>query len=120
MELQSDYPFCLPRGYVDDSGEVHREGCMRLANALDEIEAVDDPRVIENEAYLPVVLLARVVTRLGMLPAVSPKVIAGLFASDLAYLEDLYLRLNSLERVQVQAICPQCSAQFQLQVSPLS
>lgn len=114
-----DFAFTLPRGYIDASGQVQREGRMRLATALDEIEAVQDPRVQANEAYLPVLLLSRVVTQLGALPLVTPAIIAGLFAIDLAYLEDLYQRLNSPEPVHVGAVCPYCSGQFQLQVAPL-
>ncbi len=88
--------------------------------ALDEIESLKDPRVLANEAYLPVVLLSRVVTRLGDLAQIGPQIIEGLFAVDLAYLEDLYMRLNSPEKVVVSAVCPQCSTQFHLQVAPLS
>ena len=119
MDLQLEYPFSLPRGYVDADGRLHRDGTMRLAIALDEIESVQDPRVRSNEAYLPIILLSRVVTRLGDLPAIPPQVIASLFAADLAYLEDLYLRLNLQERVTVGAVCPHCSTAFQLQVAPL-
>ena len=93
---------------------------MRLATALDEIEAFQDPRVQGNDAYLPVLLLSRVVTRLGNLPAITPPVIAAMFAVDVAYLEDLYQRLNSPEPVVVGAVCPLCSTQFQLQISPLA
>lgn len=117
--MQTTFPFALPRGYVDADGQLHKVGEMRLAFAIDEIEAVRDPRVQANEAYLPVLLLSRVVTRLGTLPAVGPQVIAGLFAIDLAYLEDLYERLNSPEPVVLGAVCPQCSAQFELAVAPL-
>lgn len=119
MSLQTEFEFTLPRGYLDSTGIVHRGGCMRLATALDEIECLNDPRVQESEAYLPLILLSRVITRLGNVPAVSPQVIAGLFASDLAYLEDLYLRLNCAEQILLGAICPQCSAHFQLRVAPL-
>ena len=119
MDLQTDVGFTLPRGYIDASGHAHCEGRMRLATALDEIQSLGDPRVQTNEAYLPVVLLSRVVTRLGDLPAVTPRVIEGLFAADLAYLEDLYQRLNSSEGVVLGVVCPQCSTQFQLQVAPL-
>lgn len=119
MNVQTEFDFTLPRGYVDASGRVHREGRMRLATALDEIASMEDPRVQASEAYLPVILLSRVVMRLGDLPAVTPQVIEGLFASDLAYLEDLYQRLNSPESVVVGAVCPHCNTQFQLQVAPL-
>ena len=118
--MDTHFEFTLPRGYVDPAGTVHRRGEMRLATALDEIEPLQDPRVRQNEAYLPVLLLARVVVRLGSLEAVTPAVIEALFAGDLAYLQDLYLRLNDSEPVVVSAICPHCNSQFQLQVSPLA
>ena len=119
MSVQTEFEFSLPRGYLDATGGLHREGCIRLATARDEIESVQDPRVGANGAYLVVLLLSRVVTRLGDLPAVTPQVVEGLFASDLAYLEDLYQRLNSPQRVAVGAVCPACGTQFQLQVAPL-
>ena len=115
----TEYLFTLPRGYVDATGQVHREGSMRLATALDEIEAMQSPRVLANEAYLPVALLSRVITRLGSLPSLSPAVIEQFYVADLAFLEDLYLRLNSYEHVDIDAICPHCDKSFQLQVSPL-
>lgn len=117
--MQTQFEFSLPRGYIDSSGQVHRTGIMRLATALDEIESTQHPRVQQNEAYLPVILLSRVVTRLGDLPAVDPGVIENLFAADLASLEDLYLRLNAHSRVTLGAVCPQCQAHFQVQVAPL-
>ena len=120
MSLQTEFDFILPRGYVDGAGQVQRHGRMRLATALDEIESWQDLRVQANEAYLTVVLLSRVVTSLGNLPAVTPQVIAGLFAVDLVYLEDLYQRLNNPEPVVIGAICPHCSSQFQLRVAPLA
>jgi cell division septal protein FtsQ len=119
MNLRTDIPFTLPRGYVDASGLVHQTGRMRLATALDEIESYQDPRVQANEAYLPVVLFSRVIVQLGALPAITVQVIEGLFASDLAYLEDLYQRLNSPGRVTLGVVCPQCGTQFQVQVAPL-
>lgn len=119
MTFHTEFEFLLPRGYVDEAGQIHRHGNMRLATALDEIQSLDAPLVQANEAYLPVVLLSRVITQLGSLPAISPQVIEGLFASDLAYLEDLYLRLNSPEVVTVGAVCPTCSTHFALQVAPL-
>ena len=119
MSLQIEFPFTLPRGYVDSFGQVQREGRMRLAYALDEIESVQDPRVQANEVYLPVLLLSRVIVQLGTLLVVTLQVIAGLFVIDLAYLEDLYQRINNPEEVIVGAVCPQCSTQFQLQVAPM-
>jgi len=118
MTLQTTFEFQLPRGYLDAAGNLQRSGTMRLATALDEIAACDHPRVQQNEAYLPVALLSRVVVRLGELPVVSTAVIEGLFASDLAYLEDLYERVNSPEPVVFETVCPSCSAPLQVQVSP--
>jgi hypothetical protein len=117
---QMEFEFTLPKGYVDANGQVHQYGRMRLATALDEIEPMQDPRVRHNEAYLAVLLLARVVTRLGDLPAVTPRVIEGLFAADLAFLQDLYQRLNSTDSIVVGAVCPHCNGQFQLEVAPLA
>jgi hypothetical protein len=119
MNFQTQFDFTLPRGYVDATGKVHRSGRMRLAIALDEIETLQDPRILENEAYLPLVLLSRVILRLGELESVTPQLIANLFASDLAYLEDLYLRLNSQVNVLLSTVCPHCSNQFGLRVTPL-
>ncbi len=119
MNFATEFDFALPRGYVDAMGQVHRTGRMRLATALDEIQAVQDPRVQANEAYLPVILLSRVLTHLGALPRITPEVIADLFVIDLAYLEDLYQRINSPQPVIVGTVCPHCSGQFQLQVTPL-
>ncbi len=117
--MHTEFEFTLPRGYVDESGQLHRNGRMRLATAVDEIEAVEHPKVQEKESYLPVLLLGRVVTQLGTLPAVGPRIIAQLYAADFAYLQDLYLRLNSPEPVWMTAVCPHCSQEFQLQVAPL-
>jgi hypothetical protein len=119
MALQTVFQFRLPRGYVSANGQVHQDGQMRLATALDEIESMADPHVRDNEAYLPVVLFSRVITRLGELAPVGVPVIAGLFASDLVYLEELYLRINSAENIVVSAVCPYCSKHFHLQTAPL-
>jgi hypothetical protein len=114
-----EFEFELPRGYLGEDGQLQRKGSMRLATARDEIEPLRDPRVQANEAYLVILLLSRVITRLGNLEAVTPGVVEGLFASDLAYLQDLYQRLNAPESVIVGAVCPNCSTQFQLRVAPL-
>jgi len=94
MTLQTEFPFTLPRGYLDDHGTLHREGVMRLATARDEIEPLRDARVKENEAYLTVIVLSRTIVKLGSLPQVTPKTIEGLFSSDLAHLQDFYTRIN--------------------------
>jgi len=93
--FQTEVEFELPKGYVDEAGTLHRRGTMRLATAADEILPLRDPRVQSNEAYLAVIVLARVVTRLGSLPDVHPGVVEGLYASDFAYLQRLYERLNA-------------------------
>ena len=110
--LRTEYPFVLPRGYVDDAGVVHRDGVMRLATARDEILPQRDPRVRENEAYLTVLLLSRVITRLGSLSEVHPGIVENLFASDLAFLQDLYRRVNQEGTSQVAVSCPACQHEF--------
>jgi hypothetical protein len=94
--FQTEFEFTLPCGYLDAEGTLHREGVMRRATAADEILPLKDPRVQSNEAYVVIILLSRVVTRLGSVAAINPKVIEGLFATDLAFLQDLYNRVNQL------------------------
>ena len=115
--LQTEYEFTLPLGYVDGEGNLHREGVMRLATAGDEILPLKDPRVQSNEAYLILILLARVVTRLGAVGQVNPKVIEGLYAADLAYLQELYNRINHDGKPALQAVCPQCAARFEVEMN---
>ena len=110
--LQTEFQFVLPRGYRDDSGTVHREGAMRLATARDEIMPQSDFRVRENPAYLTVLLLTRTVTRLGSLTEVDSYVIENLFASDLAFLQDLYRRINQEGRTEAAVTCPNCGNEF--------
>ena len=95
--FQTEVEFTLPKGYLDEHGVLHKRGVMRLATAADEILPLRDPRVQQNEAYLTVIVLARVITQLGSLPDVHVGVIEGLFASDLAYLQRLYDRLNAAD-----------------------
>ncbi len=114
--LRTEFPFVLPRGYVDEAGAVHRDGVMRLATARDEIAPLRDPRVRDNEAYLTVLLLARVVTRLGTLPRMSPEVIEGMFASDLAFLQELYRRINQEGTSQAAVTCPGCGHEFTVEI----
>jgi len=96
-EFQTEIEFELPKGYVDDAGTLHRRGVMRLATAADEILPLRDPRVQQNEAYLAVIVLSRVIVRLGSLPNIHPGIVEGLYASDLAYLQRLYERFNAAE-----------------------
>ena len=117
--MQTEFEFTLPRGYVDDEGGVHRDGLMRLATAMDEIAPLRDPRVRGNDAYLSIILLSRVITRLGTLPTVSPRVIERLFSADMAYLQDFYRRINDVEANRITATCPACDHRFEVEVVPL-
>jgi hypothetical protein len=110
--LRTEYPFTLPRGYVDEHGQVHRDGVMRLATARDEIAPQTDSRVRQNPSYLTVILLERTVTRLGALPAVDTFVVENLFASDLAFLQDLYRRINQEGLTVAEITCPACGHEF--------
>jgi hypothetical protein len=112
MELKTEYEFVLPRGYVDSEGNIHREGVMRLANAKDEIVPLNDLRVQRNRAYLIIVLLSRVIVRLGTLPEVNTGIIENLFAGDLRFLEEMYNRINE-DEATVRVSCPECGAHFE-------
>jgi hypothetical protein len=110
--LRTEFAFELPRGYVDESGTLHRSGVMRLATARDELVPLRDDRVRENAAYLTVVLLARVVTRIGAVTDVHAGVIENLFACDLAFLQDMYRRVNSEGHTRAGVACPECGHTF--------
>lgn len=114
--LRTEFAFELPRGYVDGDGQVHRDGVMRMATAGDEIRPLRDPRVRDNEAYLTVLLLARVVTRLGTASQITPAVIEALFAPDLAFLQDLYRRINQEGHTHADVRCPSCNEEFSVDV----
>src|SRR6476620_5927683 len=110
--LRTEFSFLLPRGYVDGAGTVHRDGVMRLATARDELVPLRDDRVRENPAYLTVVLLGRVVTRIGAIDDVHPGIIENLFASDLAFLQDLYRRVNQEGHTHARVACPHCDSEI--------
>lgn len=95
--LQTEFEFTLPKGYLDNDGNVHRIGVMRLAKAMDEIIPLRDPRVKSNPAYATVIILSRVITRLGALEEVTPAVVENFFACDLSYLQSFYRQINELE-----------------------
>lgn len=114
MAFQTEFKFTLPRGYVDDTGMVHKEGIMRLANAADEILPLKDPRVVQNTGYLSIILLARVVTKLGSLPAIDTRIIEKLFTMDLAYLQDLYQRINTEDVPVYHGVCPHCGEEMEV------
>jgi hypothetical protein len=115
--VRTEFSFTLPIGYVDENGVSHRDGTMRLATARDEILPLRDPRVQDNEAYLTVLLLSRVITSLGTLPAINTNVIEGMFAADLAMLQDLYRRVNAEGHTRVAVACPACSHEFAVDIS---
>lgn len=115
--LRTEFAFELPVGYLDDDGQVHKQGMIRLARARDEIAPLRDPRVRDNEAYLTVLLLSRTITRLGTLPAITPGVIEGLFATDLAFLQDLYRRVNKEGHTRASVSCPSCNTDFTVDVA---
>jgi hypothetical protein len=114
--LVTEVDFELPKGYVDAEGTLHRSGVMRLATAADEIYPLKDPRVQSWPAYLIVILLSRVVTKLGGLKEVNPGVIEGLFSEDLAHLQDLYNRINGLSATTVTTRCPHCGEPHEVEV----
>lgn len=119
MSLQTDFPFTLPRGYVDSEGRLHKEGTMRLATAKDEVAPLQDHRVKNNPGYLAVILLARVVTRLGDLPQVYPQLIEDLPVADFAYLQALYRRINEHGHNRLSVTCPACEKTFEVEAEPL-
>ncbi|MBB5936601.1 hypothetical protein [Streptomyces zagrosensis] len=112
QRLRTEFSFELPRGYVDESGTVHRSGVMRLATARDELVPLRDDRVRENSAYLSVVLISRVLTRLGTIEDIHPGIVEDLFASDLAFLQDFYRRINAEGHTRASVTCPACREAF--------
>ena len=117
MAFQTEFEFTLPRGYFDMDGNIHREGVMRLANAGDEILPLRDPRVQQNPGYLSIILLSRVITKLGSLPAVDTRVVENLYTMDLAYLQDLYEKINTMDMPHYKGVCPHCNQQVEIPVN---
>lgn len=115
--FQTEFEFTLPCGYLDEDGSLHRDGVMRRATAADEILPLKDPRVVKNPAYLVIILLSRVVTHLGGVQPINPKVIENLYATDLAYLQNLYNEVNRLENDHQAVVCPQCQHDFHLEAN---
>ncbi|MCR5453249.1 MAG: DUF5043 domain-containing protein [Lachnospiraceae bacterium] len=112
--METLYEFTLPKGYVDRNGDVHRRGRMRLATAGDEISATRDPRVLSNPSYLTIVILSRVITEIEGLETVLPSHIESLFTADLAFLQDMYQRINDIEPPMMQCVCPDCGKVFEV------
>ena len=115
MTFQTEFEFTLPKGYVDDEGNLLKKGIMRLATAADEILPLKDPRVQANPAYLTVILLSRVIIKLGDLPVIDTKVIESLFASDFSYLQDFYNKINDSGSANIRATCPKCEHNFEVE-----
>ena len=111
--------FVLPHGYRDAEGVEHRDGVMRLATAYDEIAPLKDPRVQTNPGYLVLILLSRVVTRLGTLENINPKLMEGMLAGDLMFLQDLYRRVNENGHSRLAVTCPHCQGDFEVETSPV-
>ena len=116
VEFATEVAFELPKGYVDKNGVVHKEGVMRLANAADEIVPLNDPRVKANPGYLSILLLERVITKLGKLKKVDAHVIEDLFTADMAYLQDLYQKINAADPQMMGVICPKCNNEIRVEI----
>lgn len=112
--FKTEYEFTLPKGFVDKDGNLHKKGTMRLATAKDEIAPLQDHRVRSNQAYMIIVLLSRVITRLGDLKAIDSRTIEGLFSADLDYLQRFYQKINEAESTDVHLTCPHCSESFDI------
>jgi hypothetical protein len=115
--LRAEFEFELPRGYVDAAGTVHRYGRMRLATALDELRPQIDLRVKENPAYLSVVLLSQVITALGTVADVHTGVVEQMYATDIAFLQDFYRRINSEGHTRAEVTCPSCATAFEIDLA---
>ena len=112
--METLYDFTLPKGYMDTSGELHRRGKMRLATAGDEISATRDPRVLSNPSYLTIVILSKVITEIEGVPAVTATLIEKLFTADLAFLQDMYQKINDIEPPVMEVTCPDCGRIFEV------
>ncbi|MTE17749.1 hypothetical protein F0L17_01095 [Streptomyces sp. TRM43335] len=115
--LRTEFEFELPRGYVDEAGTVHRHGAMRLATARDELRPQIDLRVKENPAYLSVVLLSQVITRIGAITDVHAGIVERMYATDVAFLQDFYRRVNSEGHTRAAVTCPHCEGGFEVDLS---
>ncbi len=116
--FKTEYEFTLPKGYLETDGTLHRDGIMRLATAADEILPLQDPRVSRNPAYLLIILLSRVVIKLGGIKQITPKTIEELYTGDLNYLQDLYNRINGYAAERLQVECPGCRKVFEVEPAP--
>ena len=117
--LQTEYEFTLPKGFIDFQGNLHRDGVMRLATAMDEITPLRDPRVRNNDAYLSIIILSRVIARLGELKDVNTGTLEGMFTSDLAYLQEFYRTINEGGSSIGRVACPSCKSEFEVEPGEL-
>jgi hypothetical protein len=117
--FSTEFAFTLPKGYIDHDGKVHREGVMRLATARDEIEPLGDPRVKDNKAYLVILILSRVVTKLGDLNGITSEIVEQMYSADLSFLQDLYRSINEDGEPTVSVTCPSCSHAFDVEYKRL-
>jgi len=112
--LQTEFEFVLPKGYVDGEGTLHRNGIMCLATAADEIFPYKDVRVQNNPPYLTIIVLSRVIKKIGEITSINPKVIESLFATDLSYLQDFYQKINATGTSKISATCPKCEHKYNI------
>lgn len=119
MAFSTEFEFKLPKGYVDEDGNVHKVGTMRLATAADEILPMRDPRVQQNPGYLTIILLARVITKLGDLRVIDTHVIESLFTSDFSYVQNFYREINEMDKPRIKTVCPECHKEVEVEVSLL-
>ena len=111
------YDFELPKGFVDSTGEVHKRGKMRLATAGDEISATRDPRVLSNPSYLTIVILSKVIVSLEGVDTIVPNIIERLFTADLAFLQDMYQRINDVTPPSMTVVCPECGKRHEVPIN---
>ena len=119
MAFQTEFEFTLPKGFVDKSGTLHKNGMMRLATAADEILPLNDPRVQSNPAYMTIIVLSRVITKLGTLSDLSTHLVESFFASDISFLQELYNKINGNGSSPVHAVCPKCKHGFEVDTAGL-
>ena len=118
MAIRTEFPFRLPKGVINpDTGQLERDGMMRLATARDEIEPLQDYRVQSNRAYLVILLLSRVITKIGGIERITAETVENLFSSDLAYLQEFYRKINEEGTPVHDVACPSCSHSFHIDMA---